>query len=270
MKHCLLISLLCFVVVYMSTFYIIQIPYSRNYFLNNFLGMCTIFSNPFQIARLYTEGPFTVSYKDYYASDCSKAGYIFTGPRSYWKMLEHPVVGDHIHLLYKIRVNNTELIFHDRNLTETIAYETYPKRCPIHVNFAYQKQWFHTGVHSHCDAPGIIHVHPWSAPKGLQPEGREVTLGLFFQSVGIERSTKGFGFKINGTYVKLNLAYFTSTEQKNAFLTQDEIEIENLWLVDCHGIVLLWDDRSDMPTVKEEDVEFLKTFKCYPNNYPIR
>lgn len=270
MKYYFLTFMVCFVLIYMSIFYIIQIPYSRNYYMNNFFSMCTLFSNPFQVARLYTKGPFSISYKDYHRDDCDTSKYMGTSPESYWDIIERPVIGDHVHLLYKVRVNNKNIIFHDRNLTETIAYESGPTACPSSLPYAYQKQWFHTGVHSHCDSPGIIHVHPWSAPIGLRKEGRDVTLGLFFESVGIERSTKGLGFKINGKYEKMNLAYYTNSKRTTGFLTQDETEIENLWLVDCHGIVLLWSDDSVMPDVGDDEIEFLKTFKCYPNNYPFR
>lgn len=270
MRFYFLLFLFFFTILYLSTFYIVQIPYSRNYFLNNFFSMCTLYSNPFQVARLYTKGPFTISYQDYYSSDCNGTYPVYTPAGSYWEMLERPIVGDHIHLLYKIRVNNTDMIFHDRDLTETIDYETPPTACPSTKNFAYKKQWFHTGIHSHCDSPGIIHVHPWSSPEGLKFEGRDATLGIFFQSIGIERNTKNYGFLVNGSYVKFNLAYFTNKERNSGFVTQDETEIENLWLVDCHGIVLLWDEKSKAPDVTEKDIEFLESFKCYPNNYPLR
>ena len=53
--------------------------------------------------------------------------------------------------------------------------------------YAYTKQWFHSGVHTHCD--NIIHVHPWSAPRELRVEGKSVTLGTWFESVGIAVSS---------------------------------------------------------------------------------
>lgn len=114
-------------------------------------------------------------------------------------------------------------------------------------------------------------MHPWSAPVQLRVEGRDVNLGMFFESVGIERSTKGKGFLINGKYRHLNMAYYTSVDKvKYDYLTNDEREIQSLWLVDCHGAVVLWDDNSEMPKISELDKKFVNTFECYPKNYPVR
>lgn len=237
--------------------------------------MCSIFDNKFQVARLHQETPFSTSYVDYFPENCSLFNPPFTWPNSKWSLLSRPIVGDHIHLLYKIYLDGSPVIFHDRNLTEKVPYETIPDRCPSAVEYAYKKAWYHTGVHSHCDRSpsngGVIHVHPWSAPNQLRVEGRDVNLGMFFESVGIERSTKNKGFLMNGKYRKLKLAYYTNASNDNySFLTHDEHEIMNLWLVDCHGAVLMWDEDSDMPDITYWDKVYINKFGCHPNDYPIR
>ncbi len=269
------IFLFVFLLIYISTFYIIQTPISRSYYLNSFQSMCSIFDNKFNVARLQTETPFSTSFVDYFPENCSGKTPPFTWSNSKWSLLSRPIVGDHIHLLYKVILDGKPLIFHDRNLTQIIPYEKMPEACPSTVNYAYKKSWYHTGVHSHCDRSpsngGIIHVHPWSAPIKLRVEGRDVNLGMFFESVGIERSTTKKGFLINGKYRKLKLAYYTNVNNdKYSFLTHDEKEIMNLWLVDCHGAVLLWDDNSEMPEITSQDRVYTNGFECHPGNYPIR
>ena len=94
---------------------------------------------------------------------------------------------------------------------------------------------------------------------------------MFFESVGIERSTKGKGFLINGKYRKLKLAYYTNVNNKQYnYLTSDEREIQSLWLVDCHGGVLIWDEESEMPDITELDKKYVSGFECHPKNYPLR
>lgn len=275
MKFYFTLFIAVFLLIYISTFHIIQVPYSRSYYFNSFQNMCGTFENKMMVARLTTEGPFSTSYIDYFPENCS----LFSPPmvyiNQYWTLKTRPIVGDHIHLLYKIIIDNKPVIFHDRNLSESIAYETPPEACPSTVPYAYKKAWYHTGVHSHCDRSpsnsGIIHVHPWSAPKQLRVEGRDVNLGMFFESVGIERSTLGKGFLVNGKYRKLHMTYYTNVDNnKYSFSTQNELEIMMLWLSDCHGAVVIWDDHSTMPEITEKDREYVKSFRCHPINYPIR
>lgn len=271
MKHVCALFVLVFTLVYISTFHLIQVPYTRTYYFTAFQTMCGMFGSRFQVARLHTQTPFSTTHRDFFPDHCGQT-VPFTSDHRWWEELYRPVIGDHIHLFYKMVVNKRPVVFHDRNLTETIPYETPAESCT--ADYAYKKQWYHTGVHSHCDRSasggGIIHVHPWSAPNQLRVQGREVTLGMFFESVGVERSTMGRGFLVKGKYVKLNMAYFTGPDRVQDLLTHSEEEIMNLWLVDCHGVVLLWDDDSDMPSVTKEDVEFLETFECHPSDYPRR
>lgn len=237
--------------------------------------MCSVFDNRFQVARLHYENPFTTSHIDYFPENCSRQNPPMTWPNGRWSLLSRPIVGDHIHLLYKMYLDGKPAIFHDRNLSETIPYEKAPEACPSTVDYAYKKAWYHTGVHSHCDSSpdsaGIIHVHPWSAPQQLRVEGREANLGMFFESIGIERSTMNKGFLINGKYRKLKLAYYKNANNvQYDFFTTDEKEIMNLWLVDCHGAVILFDSESELPEITKKDIEYVNTFKCHPNDYPIR
>lgn len=258
----------------LNMLYIIQVPYTRNYYITTFSAMCTAFSSPMEVARHTLEGPFTTSVLDFFPSDCTSPK-----PPPYmgkWQMLHRPIVGDHIHLLIKATIGGVPMIFHDRNLTETIPYETPPaSSCSSDLPYAYKKAFYHTGVHSHCDSSatngGIIHVHPWSSPIKLRVEGKEVTLQMFFESVGIEHSTKNLGFLIQGKYYKLQMEYYMDASLPYAsFTTKDEEEIKYLWLSDCHGAVLLWDEESQKPEITEEDIEFLKSVKCYPKDYPSR
>lgn len=275
MKFYFGIFLFILLIIYISTFHIIQTPVSRSYYFSSFQSMCIAFDNKFSVARFHTTTPFTSYYKDYFPYNCNSLSPPMTWDHNYWTMKSRPIVGDHIHLLYKLYIDGKPVIFHDRNLTETIGYEHAPESCPSTADYAYKKAWYHTGVHSHCDRSpsngGVIHVHPWSAPVQLRVEGRDVNLGMFFESVGIERSTKGKGFLINGKYRHLNMAYYTSVDKvKYDYLTNDEREIQSLWLVDCHGAVVLWDDNSEMPKISELDKKFVNTFECYPKNYPVR
>lgn len=275
MKFYFPIFLFLFLLIYISTFYIIQTPISRSFYLSSFQSLCSIYDNKFSVARYYTETPFTTSYIDYFPENCSSDAPPFAWQNSRWSLLARPIVGDHIHLLYKMILDGKPAIFHDRNLTEIIPYEKAPEACPSTANYAYKKSWYHTGVHSHCDSSpdnaGVIHVHPWSAPIQLRVEGREANLGMFFESIGVERSTMNKGFLINGKYRKLKLAYYKNANNNDYdFLTFDEHEIMNLWLVDCHGAVLMWDEDSEMPSITDWDRVYINGFKCHPENYPTR
>lgn len=274
MKVYFLLFLMVFTILILNMLYIIQVPYTKNYYITTFSAMCTAFSSPMEVARHIIESPFTSEVKDFFPSDCDAEK-----PPPYmgkWELLHRPITGDHIHILIKTTLDNIPIIFHDRNLTQIIPYETPPtSSCRSEVPYAYKKSFYHTGVHTHCDSSstngGIIHIHPWSSPIQLRVEGRQVTLQMFFESVGIEHSTKKLGFLINGKYYKLNLEYYIdATNPFPSFTTNNEEEIKQLWLPDCHGALLLWDEASEKPEITREDIEFLKGKKCYPDNYPSR
>ena len=102
MKFYFSLFLFTFLLIYISTFYIIQTPISRSFYLNSFQDMCTIFDNRFSVARLHTETPFSTSYMDYFPENCSTTSPPFTWANSKWTLLSRPIVGDHIHILYKM------------------------------------------------------------------------------------------------------------------------------------------------------------------------
>lgn len=104
---------------------------------------------------------------------------------THWSIRARPVSGDHIHMAMSIWIGNEpkRLAEHDRNPIESVEYEQKPEICPVPGTVAYEKVWPHVGVHTHCD--GLIHVHPWSAPRVFRQEGLGIRLGLWFDQVGI-------------------------------------------------------------------------------------
>lgn len=110
--------------------------------------------------------------------------------RGQWSVGARPVVGDHIHMAISFWVHGIprDHAEHDRDPIEALNYEPpFGKDnaiCKKQGDISYQKLWPHAGVHTHCD--GLIHVHPWSAPRTLRKEGLDVQLGLWFDQVGIE------------------------------------------------------------------------------------
>lgn len=186
-----------------------------------------------------------------------------------WMSQERPIIGDHIHMGMVLSVNGQILNFHDRNMSQLIPYEVdnYPVTCANPGAFAYEKRWYHTGVHTHCDG-NIVHIHPWSAPNELRVEGRAVKLKLWFESVGIEVATDFSGLKLPGDsdYTDgWSMEYYINVKDKTpAFRTNSIEAIKNLWLVDHHGEILLW--VGDKP---DKDDRVLK-YKSHPINYPKR
>lgn len=183
-----------------------------------------------------------------------------------YKTKYRPIIGDHIHLGYTVRINNQDITLRDRNLTEPVPYENHPPSCPNPPEYAYIKQYYHTGVHTHCD--GIIHIHPWSAPKELRKEGRDITLGLWFENVGISVSSMGYGIRIPGyEYMDLKLLFYLNVNDSEPLFTITDVdEIKNLWLVDHHAGIVLWDGIGKMPRVSQKVLEY----KSHPLKYPTR
>jgi hypothetical protein len=211
--------------------------------------------NPeFSVLREYNDTDWGHTYTDSTLANC-------IGKPRKWEILTRPIVGDHIHIGYKLVIDNKDLILHDRNVSEYIGYEEFPATCK--QPFAYEKTWYHNGAHTHCD--GIIHIHPWSAPTAVRLEGRNINLGLWFESVGIEHTKRGFLF--NGKYIKLNMAYYL--DEVLVLETMNEQEIMSLWLVDHHAIVLLWDDKSKRPDLDEEFLKHLFSMES-SKDYPKR
>ena len=152
-------------------------------------------------------------------------------------------------------------------MTSAMLGSKFHTTCPSPGDFAYEKRWYHNGVHTHCD--GIIHVHPWSAPAQLRVEGRKIRLKLWFESVGIEVSPDNQGLKLPGQdeYIyDRNMEYYLDvTDDFPVFRSNTVEEIINLWLVDHHGEILLW-QGGDKPKKDYRVVEY----KSHPINYPKR
>ena len=105
---------------------------------------------------------------------------------THWKAEARPIVGDHIHATMSIYIDGQPVQWaeHDRYPIEPIPYESgKPHICKADDPYAYYKIWPHSGVHTHCD--GLIHIHPWSAPRAWRKEGVDIKLGLWFDAVGI-------------------------------------------------------------------------------------
>lgn len=171
---------------------------------------------------------------------------------NFWKtdaISARPVSGDHIHMAMSIWVNNVpRQAEHDRPYEEDIPYEQKEKSCRVPGNIAYTKLWPHAGVHTHCD--GIIHVHPWSAPTVLRREGRFITLGMWFDQVGIEYRRQGLAFKTGERYDnnathKWRLAEYPCFNQAGYNLYTEQFD--RIWLGHAYGSYILWYGRSTRP-----------------------
>ena len=187
-----------------------------------------------------------------------------------WTLQRRPIVGDHIHLQMVLSVNDHVYNFHDRNMSEKIAYEVdhYPVTCPNPMDFSYEKRWYHTGVHTHCDG-NIVHVHPWSAPSRLRVEGYDVKLKLWFESVGIEVATNRSALKLPHTQHYISdwtMEYYIHVnDEQPSFVTTDIDAIANLWLVDHHGLILLWSGGK-----KPQKEYHVLDYPSHPKDYPSR
>ena len=141
---------------------------NHQYHVNYFISACYLLQQDmlpqFAVLRRHLTTPFSHTVNEVTLPDCQSRQSFGS-----WTMAHRPVVGDHIHLQMVLSVNNQLMNFHDRNMSQKIAYEVdnYPVTCPNPMDFSYEKRWYHTGVHTHCDG-NIVHVHPWSAPNQLQ------------------------------------------------------------------------------------------------------
>lgn len=160
-----------------------------------------------------------------------------------------PVSGDHIHMAMSIWIGTTPRpAEHDRPYEQDIHYETFPPICTYKGDVAYTKLWPHAGVHTHCD--GLIHVHPWSAPRALRKEGLDVTLGLWFDQVGIEYRPDGLEFNGTGPLHNNATHKWRLAEYKCAYDTQPTIydsQLDGVWLGHAYASYVLWYDTSPTP-----------------------
>lgn len=258
-----------FFILYYITLIVIQVN-DQNVVVHPFSSVCQIFSyasHPnFALAAQKDESPFTFQIFKVTNKNCNN--YSVHGK---WKIKYRPIVGDHIHLGISIRENNVDLTLRDRKLVEHIPYEEFKPSdtCVSPPKYAYTKQWFHSGVHTHCD--NIIHVHPWSAPRELRVEGKSVTLGTWFESVGISVSALENKLRMpNSTYKEWTLEYFIYVKDMYpSFTTTSVEEMVNLWLVDHHGYIKLYDKHSISPP-KDTTVTRYKSVSKVGVKYPRR
>ncbi len=257
-----------FFLLYYITIIAVQVD-DEKYFTTFYSDACTILrksSEPnFAVATTKQPSPFTFNTFKMTMKNCN---YQFTGGK--WRIEYRPLVGDHIHMGVAIQLDGKRVTMRDRNLTEPIPYEDFrPSDSCVHPpQYAYIKQWYHTGVHTHCD--NIIHIHPWSAPRQLRVTGKEVTLGTWFESVGI--SIIGGLIRIPGYEYKKDwiLDYYVNvTDKYPAFRTKNVEEMVNLWLVDHHAFIKLYQEFENDP---EKDYSVLKYYSKskLEGDYPSR
>ena len=246
-----------FFLLYYLTIIAVQVD-DKKYFTAFYSDACNIlYRTPyptFAVATKLQESPFTFRNVKLTLDNCNNQ--IMFGDK--WRIEYRPLVGDHIHLGIAIQLDGRRLTMRDRNLTEPIPYEDFhPAESCVHPPpYAYIKQWYHTGVHTHCD--NIIHVHPWSAPRKLRVTGQEVTLGTWFESVGI--SIIGGLIRVPGYEYRKDwvLDYYVNVNDSYpAFRTDIVEEMVNLWLVDHHGFIKLYQKNEDVP---EKDYGVLKYY----------
>lgn len=255
-------------VLYWNTILLVQIG-QKSYYVPVYSDVCYLLNIQkvpvFSVLRKRQTSGFTSSTTSFTLENCQE-----TSATGDYSLLERPVVGDHIHLGMVLSVNGQVMNFHDRNMSQPIPYEddAYPVTCSNRGTHAYEKRWYHTGVHTHCDG-NIVHVHPWSAPAELRVEGRRVRLKLWFESVGIEVSSDRKGLKMPGSdeYIyQWTMYYYVNVNDKHpAMRTHSVEEICNLWLVDHHGLILLW-SGSKRPARSTSVLQY----KSHPKDYPKR
>jgi hypothetical protein len=164
-----------------------------------------------------------------------------------FRLSERPVSGDHIHMTVSIYVNGvSRLPEHDRPVHEDVPYELKPGTCDVPGDIAYTKIWPHSGVHTHCD--GLIHVHPWSAPRVIRKEGLDVQLGLWFDQVGIryrelDVPSLSFGDERvdgNSTHVWQLAEYICHKDTSYNLYVGD---FDKVWLGYAYSSYVLWYDK---------------------------
>jgi len=235
-----------FLILYFITIAIIQVG-DKKYISTMFGNSCDLLrgidSPEFALAERKIANSFSYYYQQFTLQQC-KDLFLFGNK---YELKYRPIVGDHIHIGYSISLFGHNMIMRDRNMTEPVEYEHYKPidTCRSPPEYAYIKKWYHTGVHTHCDQ--IIHIHPWSAPKQLRVEGKDVTLKMWFESVGIEVGSVLNTLRIPGNpyYNNWTLEYYVNvTDDNPSFVTRNVDEMSNLWLVDHQGYINLYNEVS--------------------------
>jgi hypothetical protein len=196
--------------------------------------------------------------------DCDEIKWL---PPKTYKRRFRPIVGDHIHQGIAISLNGEPLIMRDRNMTEPIPYEDFHATCPNPPKYAYIKKWYHTGIHTHCD--NILHIHPWSAPKQLRVTGKDVTLDMWFESVGIQMGSLSNRLRMPGDiYRTWTLEYYVHVDDEHpVMITQNAEKMANLWLVDHHAFIKLY--VGEAPEKNKDVLNYYSKSK-FKNKYPRR
>lgn len=255
-------------VLYWNTI-LLSTVHTKQYYVNYFRTTCFLLQQErfpqFAVLRRREDNEFTHTINEVMLPRCMD-----NHSNGYWDMVHRPIVGDHIHLQMVLSVDDVVTNYHDRAMSQKIPYEVdnYPVTCPNPMNFSYEKRWYHTGVHTHCDN-NIIHVHPWSAPNQLRVEGRDVKLKLWFESVGIEVATNKTALKLPDEHfyrTDWHMEYYIHVnDQLPSYVTTNVESMSNLWLVDHHGEILLW-SGGHRPKKEYRVLDY----KCHPKDYPAR
>ena len=259
----------CFFLLYYLTIIVVQVD-NDHYYTSFYSDSCDILRRAtvpeFAVAEMKSESPFTFSTYKITLHTCNYR-YMYGGR---WSLKYRPIVGDHIHIGIAIKMNGELVTMRDRNLTEPIPYEDFHATCDHPPKYAYIKQWYHTGVHTHCD--NIIHIHPWSAPRQLRVTGKDVTLGVWFESVGIEVGslTNSLTIPGYGSGTDWVLQYFVNvTDNFPVVQTEDVEEMTNLWLVDHHAFIKLFRSSETPPEKSTRVLDYYSKSKL-PGDYPTR
>lgn len=176
-----------------------------------------------------------------------------------------PFVGDHIHMAIVFGVNGVarEKVEHDRSPIEEEPYEHKSELCQVPGTVAYSKMWPHAGVHTHCD--GLIHVHPWSSPRTIRREGTGVTLGLWFDQVGIRYFETPLAIEFSdGTRYTSNATHVWRIAERECF-TDDHAtiyhsQLDRIWLGRAYASYTVWFDHvaSATPPDLKQNIDSLK------------
>ena len=254
-----------FFLLYYITIVAVQID-QRIIFSHLYSDSCNVLRQADQpnlaIATRIEEGQFTFNTRRMTLSTCN----YMVMYKTKWSLQYRPIVGDHLHIGIAISIDGKELTMRDRNLTEPIPYEDFPATCSNPPEYAYIKQWYHTGVHTHCD--NIIHIHPWSAPRKLRVTGKEVTLGTWFESVGIsviDDKLRIPGYDYTTDWI---LDYYLNVTDKHpTFRIRNTEQIENLWLVDHHAFIKLYKGVAPDKNMKVLNFYSKSRVGDYPSRY---
>jgi len=264
------IAIIIFFTLYYSTIILVQVD-TKTMYTGLFGTTCDIIRSvadpEFAVAIRKEESPFTFRTTKITLNTCS---YSFRTTEK-WKIKYRPLVGDHIHIGIAVQLGGHLITLHDRNMTEPVEYEDFHPvdSCINPPKHAYIKKWYHTGVHTHCD--NIVHVHPWSAPRRLRVEGKDVTLKMWFESVGIEVGSIENKLRIPGNpyYDNWILEYYVHVNDEYPVLKTNSVEeMTNVWLVDHHAFIKLYRKNENVP---EKDFSVLKFYsKSKIGKYPKR